>query len=68
VKGTVVAGPEDPAKGRVFEHASIPATATAFLAGNYPACSPREKQAQTFLDLLGDTMRAEADCPVFGVE
>ena len=67
-KGTVVAGPEDPVNGRVFEHASIPATATAFLAGNYPPCSSREKVAQTFLDLLGDTMRAEADCPVFGVE
>ena len=67
-KGTVVAGPEDPVNGRVFEHASIPATATAFLAGSYPGPSPREKQAQTFLDLLGDTMRAEGDCPKFGVE
>ncbi|MCU1330203.1 MAG: hypothetical protein JWN34_5573 [Bryobacterales bacterium] len=64
-KGTVVAGPEDPAAGRVFEHASIPATVTKFFLGKYDARSPREKAAATFLDLLGDTMRPDAACPVF---
>jgi len=34
-KGTVVPGPEDPANGRVFEHASIPATITQHFMGNY---------------------------------
>lgn len=64
-KGTVVAGPEDPANGRVFEHASIPATATKFFLGDYAARSPREQKAETFLDLLSDEMRADSDCPVF---
>ncbi|HMD50073.1 MAG TPA: alkaline phosphatase family protein [Bryobacteraceae bacterium] len=64
-KGTVVPGTEDPVKGRVFEHASIPATVTKQF--NLPADprSAREKAAQTFLDLLGDTMRPDSDCPVF---
>jgi phospholipase C len=66
-KGTVVPGPEDPAHGRVFEHASIPATATSFFLGDYQDRSPREKQASTFLDLLTDEMRPETDCPEFGV-
>jgi phospholipase C len=66
-KGTVVPGPEDPVNGRVFEHASIPATATSYFIGDYDNRSPREKQALTFLDLLTDTMRVDADCPVFGV-
>jgi phospholipase C len=65
-KGTVVAGPEDPVNGTVFEHASIPATATSFFLGDYADRSPRELQARTFLGLLSDDMRAEADCPVFG--
>jgi phospholipase C len=65
-KGTVVAGPEDPANGEVFEHASIPATVTSFFLGDYAARSPRELQARTFLGLLSDQMRADADCPVFG--
>jgi len=65
-KGTVVPGPEDPVNGRVFEHASIPATATSYFLGTYAARSPRELQAKTFLDLLTDQMRAEDDCPVFG--
>jgi phospholipase C len=64
-KSTVVPGPEDPAKGRVFEHASIPATVTNFFVGPYPDRSPREIKAQTFLDLLTDQMRADSDCPVF---
>ena len=64
-KGMVVPGPEDPANGRVFEHASIPATITQHFIGQYDQRTPREKAAQTFLDLLGDTMRPEEDCPVF---
>ena len=53
-RGTVVAN-------RVFEHASIPATATSFFLGQYDARSPREKKAETFLDLLMlNTMRADA--------
>ncbi len=64
-KGTVVAGPEDSVKGRVFEHSSIPATVTGHYIGTYDNRSPREKAAQTFLDLLGDTMRPDTDCPVF---
>ena len=56
-KGTVVSG-------RVFEHASIPATATKFFLGDYDQRSPREKVADTFLDLLtSPTMRT--DCPDF---
>src|ERR1700674_818534 len=44
-KGTVVSG-------RTFEHASIPATVTKFFLGDYDQRSPREKSAETFLDLL----------------
>jgi phospholipase C len=66
-KGTVVPGTEDAANGRVFEHASIPATVTKFFIGKYEARSPREKVAQTFLDLLGDKMRANSECPVFHI-
>jgi phospholipase C len=44
-KGTVVGG-------RTFEHASIPATVTDFFIGPMDARSPREKDAETFLDLL----------------
>lgn len=44
-RGTVVGG-------RIFEHASIPATVTEFFLGPYDARSPREKDAETFLDLL----------------
>src|SRR5580765_729855 len=54
-KGTVVG------TGRVFEHASIPATATSFFLGQYDDRSPREKAAETFLDLLTlNTMRTDA--------
>jgi phospholipase C len=66
-KGSVVPGPEDAVNGRIFEHASIPATATEFFLGSYSDRSPREQQAQTFLDLLTDTMRSEEDCPIFDV-
>jgi phospholipase C len=52
--------------GRVFEHASIPATVTKHFLGDYDKRSPREKAAETFLDLITlDTMRT--DCPDFGV-
>jgi phospholipase C len=64
-KATVVPGPEDPVNGRAFEHASIPATITRHFIGAYDERTEREKQAQTFLDLLGDQMRPEKDCPVF---
>src|SRR2546430_14522352 len=64
-KATVVAGTEDPANGRVFEHASIPATVTKFFIGNYDKRSPREKSAATFLHLLSDNLRPDSDCPVF---
>lgn len=58
-KGTVV-------DGRVFEHASIPATATSWLVGAFDNRSPREKAADTFLDLLSlDAMRT--GCPAFNL-
>jgi phospholipase C len=65
-KATVVPGPEDTTSGRTFEHASIPGTVTKFFIGDYDQRSPREKAAPTFLDLLSDEMRPDADCPVFG--
>jgi phospholipase C len=65
-KGTVIPGPEA-AGGRVFEHASIPATVTKQLIGNYDNRSPREKVAQTFLDLLTDKVRPDDDCPTFSM-
>lgn len=53
--------------GRVFEHASIPATVTEHFLGTYDLRSPREKKAETFLDLITlDTMRT--DCPDFDIE
>lgn len=64
-KSTIIPGPEDPVQGRVFEHASIPATATTFFLGDYADRSPREKQAQTFHELLTDQMRDDSDCPTF---
>jgi phospholipase C len=67
-KGTVVPGPEDPANGRIFEHASILATVTKQYIGAFDDRSPREKAASTFLDLLSDNMRPESDCPVFNAQ
>jgi phospholipase C len=64
-KGTVVPGPEAPSNGRIFEHASIPATVTKQFIGAFGNRSPREKAADTFLDLLSDQMRPDSDCPVF---
>jgi phospholipase C len=67
-KATVVTGvADDPARGRTFEHASIPATVTSHFIGDFDRRSPREKKADTFLDLLSDTMRPDGDCPVFNV-
>jgi len=56
-KGTVV-------NGRIFEHASIPATVTDWLIGLYNDRSPREKNAETFLDLLTAPV-ARTDCIEF---
>ena len=68
-KGTVV--------DRVFDHASIPATVTKFFLGDYAPRSPRETNADVFLEpnsgavdagrnlLSLDTMRT--DCPDFDV-
>jgi phospholipase C len=59
-KGTVVKGPYEPG-GRTFEHASIPATVTKFFLGDFDQRSPREKVADTFLDLLSlPAMRKDA--------
>jgi phospholipase C len=66
-KGTVIPGPYEPG-GQAFEHASIPRTITEFFVGDYPDATDREKAAPTFLDSLSDTMRPEADCPVFEQE
>jgi len=67
-RNTVVPGPEDPANGRTFEHASIPATVSKqFLHGNDQG-TIREQKAETFLDLLGDTLRADDDCVFFKIK
>jgi phospholipase C len=65
-KATVVPGPGEP-NGRAFEHASIPRTVTKFFVGDYSQSTPREQQAPTFLDLLSDHMRPDADCPIFSL-
>jgi hypothetical protein len=58
-KHTVVPGAGAP-NGRVFEHASIPATMTELFVGDYDKRSDREKAADTFLDLLTlDVMRTD---------
>jgi len=54
-------------KDRVFEHASIPATVTEHFLGTYDQRSPREKAAETFLDLLTSPVFRD-DCPVFDFE
>ena len=64
-KGTIVPGTEDPANGRVFEHASIPATVTNFFLNGDAKRTDREKKANTFLDLLSDQKRPDADIPYF---
>jgi phospholipase C len=51
--------------GRIFEHASIPATVTKFFLGSYAQRTAREAAADTFVDLVSlDVMRQ--DCPDFG--
>ncbi|PYP89921.1 MAG: phosphoesterase [Blastocatellia bacterium AA13] len=67
-RGTVIPGTEDLVNGRIFEHASIPATVTSFFLGDYDNRSPREKAASTFMDLITDQMRPEEDCPLFDFE
>jgi phospholipase C len=62
-KGTVVPG-AGVAGGRVFEHASIPATVTELFIGQYDERTPREKQAEKFLDLL-TLNRMRVDTPDF---
>jgi phospholipase C len=69
--------PKNTVVDRVFDHASIPATVTKFFLGDYSARSPREIDADVFIEpnlapvdpqrnlLSLDTMRA--DCPEFGV-
>jgi phospholipase C len=53
----------------VFEHACIPATVTDYFIGAYPARSPREIAANTFLGNLSlPAMRADDDCPSFAIQ
>ncbi|MGB6898880.1 MAG: alkaline phosphatase family protein, partial [Candidatus Acidiferrum sp.] len=64
-RGTVVTGPEDPANGQIFEHASIPGTVTNFFLKGDAKRTVRERQAKSFLGLLTDQMRPDDDCVVF---
>jgi phospholipase C len=64
-KGTVVPGTEDAANGRIFEHASIPATVTDFFLKGDVKRTDREKKAETFLDLLSGALRPDSDIPYF---
>jgi phospholipase C len=65
-RGGVIPGAGAPG-GRVFEHASIPATVTKMFIGAYEERTVREKQANTFLDLLTlDTIRT--DTPDFDLK
>jgi phospholipase C len=64
-RGTVVPGPEDAVKGRIFEHASIPATITNHFLNGDAKRTVREKNSQTYLDLLTDKMRPDDDCITF---
>ena len=64
-KGTVVPGPAGTVpNGRTFEHASIPNTITNYFLGSFDNRSPREKAADTFLDLL-TLDAARTDGPFF---
>ncbi len=60
-KGTVV-------DGRVFEHASIPNTVTQYFLNGDAKRTDREKQSNTFLDLLSDNLRNDDDIPWFEVK
>jgi phospholipase C len=66
-KGTIVPGTEDPTNGRIFEHASIPATVTNYFLNGDAKRTPREAKASTFLDLLTDVKRQDADIPFFNL-
>ena len=66
-KATIVPGTEDPARGRIFEHASIPATVTKFFLDGNDQGTAREKAASTFLDLLSDQLRPDSDFPNFNL-
>lgn len=69
--------PKNTVVDRVFEHASIPATATEFFIGDFDQRSPREKVSERFIErrdkpvdptknlLSLDVMRD--DCPDFNV-
>lgn len=78
-KNIVIPGPYQNS-GRTFDHASIPATVMKFILKDFDpgtlspgdrqkflACSKREKAADTFLDLLGDTQQPDDDIPTFQV-
>ena len=65
-RGTVIPGAEDAVNGRIFEHASIPATATEFFLNGDAKRTIREQKANTFVSLLSDVMREDDDCVVFG--
>jgi phospholipase C len=67
-KGTVIPGPEDPLKGRTFEHASIPNTVMKFFHVPEQPRTAREKAADTFLDFFSDDLRPASDCPVFDID
>jgi phospholipase C len=60
-RGTVVTG-------RIFEHASIPATVTSHFLGDFYRCTRREQEANTYLDLLSDRMRPDSDVPYFTLQ
>lgn len=79
-KGVVVPGPYQ--NGRTFEHASIPATVMKWIQMDmdfdpntlsqadrqkFLEATPREKAADTFLNLLTDDRQPDADCPYFDV-
>jgi hypothetical protein len=64
----VIPGPEDPAKGRIFEHASIPNTIMKFFDLPEQPRTAREKAADTFLDFFSDNLRPLSDCPVFDMD
>jgi phospholipase C len=66
-RGTVIPGPGDSTNGRIFEHASIPATIrNLFLPGD-DRCTVRESSADTFLNVLTDQMRSDSDVPYFNL-
>jgi phospholipase C len=67
-RGTIVPGTEDLANQRIFEHASIPATVSNHFLQRNDQGTEREGKAETFLDLLGDTLRDDDDCVFFNLK